>query len=126
MKVCIPAMDEKGLEGMPHGHFGSCSHFVIHDTETGITDIIGNGDGSHEHGMCHPLSSLEGRRIDAIVVGGIGQRALLMLNAGGIRVYRAAPGTILENVGLLKGGTLAEVTPADACGHHGGGHECGR
>ena len=55
MKVCIPAMDEKGLEGTPHGHFGSCSHFVIHDIDTGATDIIGNGDGSHEHGMCHPL-----------------------------------------------------------------------
>jgi predicted Fe-Mo cluster-binding NifX family protein len=113
MKVCIPAMDERGLEGMPHGHFGSCSHFVIHDTETGMTDTIGNGNGSHEHGMCHPLSSL-------------GQRALLMLNAGGMRVYRAAPGTILDNIELLKGGTLAEVTPADACGTHGGGHGCGR
>ncbi len=70
--------------------------------------------------------SLEGRSIDAIVVGGIGMRALMMLNAGGIRVYRAAPGTIRDNIELLKSGTLAEVTPGDACGHHGGGHECGR
>lgn len=125
MRVCIPTMDEKGLEGMPHGHFGSCSHFVIHDIDTGATDVIGNGNGAHEHGMCHPLASIEGRSIDAIVVGGIGMRALMMLNAGGIRVYRAAPGTIGENVELLKSGTLAEVKPADACGHHGGGHGCG-
>jgi len=59
-------------------------------------------------------------------VGGIGMRALTMLNAGGKRVYRAAPGTIRENVDLLKNGTLAEVTPGDACGHHAGGRGCGR
>jgi predicted Fe-Mo cluster-binding NifX family protein len=118
-------MDEKGLEGTPHGHFGSCSHFVIHDIEACSTDIIANGNSAHEHGMCHPLAALEGRGVDAIVVGGIGMRALMMLNAGGIRVYRAASGTIRDNVEQLKSGTLAEVTPGDACGHHGGGHGCG-
>jgi predicted Fe-Mo cluster-binding NifX family protein len=125
VKVCIPSMEDKGLEGMPHGHFGSCAHFVIHDTETGATDVVGNEDSGHEHGMCHPLGSLEGRSIDAIVVGGIGMRALTRLNAGGMRVYRSAPGTIRENIELLKGGTLEEVKPGDACGHHGGGHGCG-
>jgi predicted Fe-Mo cluster-binding NifX family protein len=91
MKVCIPAVEEKGLDGMPHGHFGSATHFVIHDTDTGATDIIRNSNQAHEHGMCHPLAALDGRGIQAIVVGGIGFRALSKLQAGGMRVYRSAP-----------------------------------
>jgi len=126
MKVCIPAVEEKGLEGMPHAHFGSATHFVIHDTDTGATDIIRNSNQAHEHGMCHPLAALDGRGIDAIVVGGIGLRALSKLQAGGMRVYRSAPRSIGENIELLKAGKLEEVTPADACGRHGEGHGCGR
>jgi len=123
MKICIPAMDPKGLEEAPHGHFGSASHFVVHDSETGTTEIVDNTDSLHAHGMCHPVGALGGREIDAIIVGGIGGRAIMKLNAGGMRVYRAAPGSIRENIDLLKGGRLEELTIENACGHH--GHGCG-
>jgi predicted Fe-Mo cluster-binding NifX family protein len=125
MKVCIPAQDAEGLEGTPYGHFGSASHFVMHDTETGQTEIVGNADSHHEHGMCHPVGALGGREIDAIVVGGIGARAVAKLNAEGMRVYRSAPGTIRENIELLSNGKLEEVRVEDACGGQGEGRGCG-
>ena len=127
MKVCIPAQDELGLEGAPYGHFGSASHFVVHDTDSGATEVISNEDGHHAHGMCHPVGALGGRRIDAIIVGGIGSRAIMKLNAEGMRVYRSAPGSIRENIELLKGSKLDEITAEGACGghEHGGGHGCG-
>jgi predicted Fe-Mo cluster-binding NifX family protein len=125
MRVCIPAQDAKGLEGTPYGHFGSASLFVIHDSETGQTEIIGNADSLHAHGMCHPVGALDGRKIDVIIVGGIGARAIMKLNAEGMRVYRSAPGSIRENIELLKGGGLEELTVENACGHHGHGQGCG-
>lgn len=118
-------MNPKGLEDEAHGHFGSASHFVVHDTETGATEIVSNADSHHAHGMCHPVGALGGREIDAVIVGGIGARAVMKLNAGGIRVYRAVPGSIRENIDLLAGGTLAELTVEDSCGGHGDGHRCG-
>lgn len=125
MKVCIPAQDGSGLEGTPYGHFGSASHFVVHDTGTGKTDVISNADSHHAHGMCHPVGALAGRRIDAIIVGGIGARALMKLTAEGMRVYRAGDGTIRENIEQLSSGKLEEITIEGACGGHGPGHECG-
>jgi len=125
MKICIPAMNPTGLEDAAYGHFGSASHFVVHDTEAGTTEIIANGDGHHAHGMCNPVGALGGRQIDAIIVGGIGARAIMKLNAEGMRVYRAAPASIRENIELLGSGKLAEFTVEGACGGHGHGHGCG-
>lgn len=125
MKVCIPAQDSKGLDGTPYGHFGSASHFVVHDTGTGETEIVGNADAHHAHGMCHPLSVIEGRHIEAIIVGGIGAGAIRKLQAGGVRVYRAAAGTIRENVDLLTSGKLEELSVENACGGRGEDHKCG-
>ena len=125
MKVCIPAQDQRGLEGTPYGHFGSASHFVVHDTETGQTEVINNADSHHEHGMCHPVGALGGRDIDAIIVGGIGARAIMKLNAEGMRVYRSVDGTIRENVERLSNGKLEEITVDGACGGHTHGDGCG-
>jgi predicted Fe-Mo cluster-binding NifX family protein len=125
MKVCIPAQDGSGLEGTPYGHFGSASYFVVHDTETGMTEVISNADSQHEHGMCHPVGALGGRRIDAVIVAGIGARAIMKLNAEGMRVYRSAPGSIRENIELLAGGKLGEFAVEGACGGHGHGEGCG-
>ncbi|HVO76798.1 MAG TPA: NifB/NifX family molybdenum-iron cluster-binding protein [Candidatus Bathyarchaeia archaeon] len=125
MKVCIPTQDATGLEGTPHGHFGSASHFVVHDTETGQTEIVGNADSRHERGMCHPVGALGVRRIDAVIVGGIGARAIMKLNAEGMRVYRSAQGSIRANIELLKGGKLEEIAIDGACGGHGPDHGCG-
>ena len=125
MRVCIPAHEAIGFEAEPYGHFGSASHFVVHDTETGRTEIIDNADRSHAHGMCHPIGALGGRRIDAIIVGGIGARAIMKLNAEGMRVYRSVSGTIRDNIERLSSGTLEELTGEDTCGGHGHGSGCG-
>jgi len=125
MKVCIPAQDQRGLEGTPYGHFGSAPHFVVHDIETGLTEVIRNADTDHAHGMCHPVGALGGRDIDAIIVGGIGARAIMKLNADGMRVYKSAPGSIRENIALLSNGKLEELTVDGACGGHTHGDGCG-
>lgn len=123
MKLCIPIEEDKGLESIPYGHFGSAPMFMLFDTESNETKVIDNRDQHHAHGDCHPMKNLDGENIDIVLVGGIGGRAIARLNEIGIKVYRSTQGTIQENINHYRNKGLTELTPADACRHH--GHGCG-
>jgi predicted Fe-Mo cluster-binding NifX family protein len=125
MKICIPVNDVRGLDGEPYGHFGSAERFMLVDSDSMETQIVDNGDHGHAHGTCQPLRGLAGQKLDAIIVGGIGARAVERLNEAGIRVYRSTAGTVRDNVEALKKGALEELNADNSCGHHGHGHGCG-
>lgn len=122
MKICFPAENLQAMDSIVFGHFGSAPGFVIIDTDTMGVEEIRNGDLHHAHGMCQPLSALGGRTVDAVAVGGIGMGALLKLQAQGITVYRAAEGTVRQNVELIKTGRLPQFDPGFTCAGH--GSEC--
>lgn len=123
MKVCFPVETDKGLESEVFGHFGSAPVFVVFDTDSKAVVTINNQDLGHQHGMCNPIKALDGKKVDAIVVGGIGAGAITKLNGIGIRVYRAAQGTVQANIGLFTANKLSEIQKEHACGGHTGG--CG-
>ena len=124
MKICFPVSENKGLDSPVYNHFGSAPMFLLVDVEQrSVTEEV-NRDVNHQHGACRPLRALGGQEVDAIVVGGIGGGALSGLNRAGYKVYQSATGTIAENLDLLLGQGLAELTPAQTCGgHH--RHQCG-
>jgi predicted Fe-Mo cluster-binding NifX family protein len=121
MKVCFPIEQDRGMESLPYAHFGSAPYFLVYDTESRQAKTIDNRDEHHAHGACNPLKALAGDTVDALVVGGIGSRAIAGLNRLGIKVYRATPGTIRENIARLEKKELVEWAPDDGCGqrHHG-------
>ena len=123
MKICFPVESDKGLNSEIFGHFGSAPLFVVFDTETKSVHTINNQDLGHVHGMCNPLKALNGKRVDHIIVGGIGAGAINKLNEMGIKVYKASAGSIQENIGLFENHTLPEMTVQQACSGHIGG--CG-
>lgn len=125
MKVVFPTKLDQGTDSVVYGHFGSAQAFVVVDAESGEVDSVLNADRVHEHGMCQPLAALGGREVDAVVVGGIGAGALRKLNAAGIRVHRAAAGTVAENLSLMRAGRLPELTLRHTCAGHGRGSGCG-
>ncbi|MCI6738867.1 MAG: NifB/NifX family molybdenum-iron cluster-binding protein [Intestinibacter sp.] len=125
MKVCIPVVENKGMESLPYGHFGSAPEFVVCDLEKGTVESINNGDLGHEHGKCQPLKALSGVKVDAVIVGGIGAGAIMKLNDMGTKVYKGVNDTIEVNLKLLKEGKLAEFSMANACQHHHGDGGCG-
>ena len=94
MKVCFPVKSNEGMESTPYGHFGTAPMFVVCNLETNEVKTIGNGDLGHQHGMCQPMKALSGEVVDAVVVGGIGQGAIVKLNSLGIKVYKAAEGNV--------------------------------
>jgi predicted Fe-Mo cluster-binding NifX family protein len=119
MKICIPTETNEGKSAQVYGHFGSAPFFTIVDTAAETIEIIDNTNQHHSHGMCQPMSQLAGKKIDAVVCGGMGSRAVQKLNESGIKAYRAVPGTV-EDISnqFLKSG-LDEITVNNACTQHG-------
>ncbi|MFP5214162.1 MAG: NifB/NifX family molybdenum-iron cluster-binding protein, partial [Acidobacteriota bacterium] len=81
MKICFPTETLQGLESAVYGHFGSAPGFVIVDTDSQAVEEIKNDDMHHAHGMCQPMKALGGRKVEGVVVGGIGMGALMKLQA---------------------------------------------
>lgn len=119
MKICIPTTGNKGLTEKVYEHFGSAPFFTLVDTENSTVEVIDNTNQHHSHGACHPMQSLSGKGVTAVVTGGMGRRAIEMLNAGGVKVYRAAGETVDAVVKEYKNGGLQELSPDTACAGHG-------
>jgi predicted Fe-Mo cluster-binding NifX family protein len=123
MQICIPVIEDRGLESRVSGHFGSAPGFMIVDTDSGGCRLIGNHNEHHAHGMCQPLAALAGESVDGIIVGGIGMGALMKLQAAGITVYQANRPTVAEVIAAFKAGTLVKVDENGACASHHGHHQ---
>ena len=122
MQICIPVVEDRGLESRVSAHFGSAPAFMIVDTESRNCRLVGNSNQHHAHGMCQPLAVLTGETVDGMVVGGIGVGALMKLRAAGITVYRAMHPTVGETLAAYTAGSLQPLGHDEACGGHHGHH----
>ena len=118
MKVCIPVKENKGKDSISYNHFGTAPFFLIYDLENEEMKVIENRDLHHTHGMCQPLKALGGEPIDAILVGGIGTGALTKLINQGIKAYKVANETVLQNIELFKKNKLTEFSINNSCNDH--------
>jgi predicted Fe-Mo cluster-binding NifX family protein len=121
MKVGFAVQEIEGIESKVYEHFGSAPAFIIVDTEGKEVFTLNNKDLHHVHGACNPIRALDGKSVDAMVVGGIGAGALSKLNAMGIRVYAAGASTVKENLALLGENRLQELSIYNSCRAHQGG-----
>ncbi len=124
MKICLPTTGTGEPQDPLHGHFGSAPCLVVYDTDTKQMHVLGNANQHHAHGACMPVHALAGEHVDAVVTGGMGQRAVTRLNDAGVRVYRLGARTVAEAIAAFEAGDVTELTPAMACGGHGHGHAC--
>jgi len=125
MKLCIPTLDDRGLEGMPSDHFGSAPYFTFVDSETGEVEAVRNGGAHHVHGACRPLDFLGTRPVDAILCRGLGKRAFSRLRAGGISVFVTLETDVAATVEAFKAGRLRQLTSEEACHGHSHGSRAG-
>jgi predicted Fe-Mo cluster-binding NifX family protein len=121
MKIGFAIQTNEGMESRVYDHFGSAPAFIIVDTEGKEVQIVNNKDLLHIHGACNPVMALDGKSVNAMVVGGIGAGALMKLNASGIKVYGAGAPTIKENLALLSDHKLQELSVNNSCRAHQGG-----
>ena len=119
MKICIPVEKVDGLKSLVHFHFGSAPNFVIYDTATKELTSFDNSGNAHQEGHCNPMAQFANHPIDAMIVSNIGGRALMKLNAGGVKVYASEAETnISQVIQAFESGTLKEIAPDQTCIHH--------
>lgn len=126
MKLCFPIATDEGLASSIYGHFPSAPWFLIVDIEKGDTGVVANCDRDNPYAGCNPFAALKGRQLDGIVVGGIGDEAVRVMNLCGFRVYQTSTSAVTDSMELFRQGLLPEVTIKDShlegrCAGSGGG-----
>lgn len=124
MKICMPTMGTGQPTDDLNGHFGSAATFVVYDDATKQLHTLDNRNQHHTHGACLPVQALAGEAVDAVLTGGMGRRAVAMMNEAGIKVYFLTGVTIADAITRWDAGNVLEMTPDMACGGHGNGHGC--
>lgn len=119
MRICIPTVDDTGIDARLSPHFGSAPFFTLVDESGDRAEVVVNEHARHEHGGCRPTASLTDRALDVVLCRGIGRGAHARLTAAGLRVYITEAWTIREALDALQAGLFAEVRPEQLCqGHH--------
>lgn len=129
MKICFPVIADAGMESMIYGHFASTPFFTIIDTVTLQSSTIANCDPAHPFAGCNPFSALSSQQLDGIVVGGIGDDSVRVMNMCGFKIFQAGSASVAENMALFESGGLPEVEVLQShlegrCSDGESGHTC--
>jgi predicted Fe-Mo cluster-binding NifX family protein len=116
------------MESSIYGHFASAPFFLLVDTAAGEASVVANCDPEQPYAGCNPFSALRGRELAGIVVGGIGDESLRVMNLCGHRVYQAQTASVALSVALFEKKELSELLVQQShlegrCSG-GGAHQC--
>ena len=117
MKICVPTVDDKGMESQISPHFGRAPKFIVSDTDPSDVEVLDN-TAEHFGGMAKTPEIIRDAGVDVILVSGIGPRAIQMFEQMGIRVFVGATGTAGDALEAFRSGALQEATDKDACAAH--------
>lgn len=119
MNICIPTVDNKGMQSMVSPHFGMAPYFTLVNSETMETRGILNERVDHGQGACKPLAGLEGYSVDVLIVSGMGHRAIARLAESGTQAFLFTGKTVAEALKAWRAEELQPLTPDAACSGHG-------
>lgn len=125
MRLCMPALDERGLEARLSAHLGNAPYFTLIESDTGDVKVLANLHGQHESGNCRTADALQGQGVEAVVCRGLGRRAFGRLRDMGIPVYVSVEDDTSAALHAFRLGRLPRLTSEAAChgGRHHGPHE---
>ncbi len=104
MKVAIPTSDT--ITDAVHGHVATAPYFTIADTETGETRKVANEFLEREEREPNPVGVVRNLEVDVLLCGGLGKWARKMLEAAGLKVYRAHGGSVDRALREFREGKL--------------------
>lgn len=117
MKVCVPTMEDGGLNGMVAQHFGRAPTFTIVEIETNAVEVIPN-TGEHMGGAGVPPDFIALKGTHIMLCSGLGPRAVNMFEQYGIDVFVGASGTVLDAITAWQNELLSEATDGNTCREH--------
>jgi len=118
MKVLVTAQGRE-LNSPVDPRFGRARFFIVSETETGQFSAVDNAQN---------LNAPQGAGIQAgknvielgaevVITGHVGPKAFATLQAGGVKVYTGATGTVADAIEQFKAGKLELSSGADVEGH---------
>lgn len=117
MKIALP--DDNGNVNQ---HFGRSKVFKVIELENGAIKSQKNVSAENlQHNHEGLAGLMRNERVDVVIVGGIGARALEPLQQAGLEVITGANGKIEEVVSSYARGELVSNSSA-CCSHHGEDH----
>ncbi|HUV61455.1 MAG TPA: NifB/NifX family molybdenum-iron cluster-binding protein [Thermoplasmata archaeon] len=117
MKLCIPTMDNGGLDDVVCDHFGRAPTFTVVDTETNEVQVVKNRS-EHMGGLGKPPEHIAKTGAKVLICSGLGPMAIDMLVGFGVEVYVGAAGTAKEAIEAWKEGKLTAASHDVACKGH--------
>jgi predicted Fe-Mo cluster-binding NifX family protein len=118
MKICMPVLEDKGMDSVVHGHFGSAPCFAVYDSETKNVAFSPNNEADHEHGSCMPVNALRTLGAQAVLCRGMGIRAANHLVAAGIKPFLVEAETITEAIGKYERREIRVLDEQTSCHAH--------
>ncbi len=120
MKIAVPVIGDNQVDA----HFGHCEYFKIYTlSEENIVISVERMDSPQGCGCKSNVAEIfqqEGVRL--LLVGGIGQGAITVLNAHGVEVIKNCSGDVTELVAAYLSGNVADS--GANCSGHGHDHQC--
>ena len=104
----MPTLDENGLESEISKHFGKTLYFTIIEFEDDeIKDIkVIESISRHKGGTKTPSEIIIDSKADMLICGGLGSKAVSMLQNKGITVFSGATGKVKDVINEWKQGKL--------------------
>ncbi len=118
MKIAVTSQGPD-LNSQVDPRFGRAKNFIVVDTDT---------DEFSVHDNAQNLSAPQGAGIQAgrtvvelgvttLITGNVGPKAFATLQAGNVKVYPKASGTVKEAIGRFKAGQLEPADKPNVAGH---------
>lgn len=112
MKVCVSSVGST-LDSSLERRFGRAPFFIIAETETENLEVVENEAVRFSGGAgISAAQTVVNKGISAVVTGNVGPKAMSVLQAAGISMFRGSPGSVKENLEQFKKGLLEEIQDA--------------
>ncbi len=124
MKLIVP-VENKSLDAPVCPSFGRTPLYVLVDTENGNHEFLDNAAAASQGGAgIKAAQMLVDSGAAAIITYRCGENAAQVLNAAGVKMYKAQDGSVKDNIAAFKEGKLSLLTETHPGFHnHGGGKE---
>lgn len=118
MRIAISASGSS-IDSPINERFGRCAFFVVFDEKTGDTEaILNDGVTAAEGAGIKSAGLLLRNRVDVIVTGRVGPKAMQALLAGRVAVYTGVASTVAQTMDKYRNGLLSPLGVPNARSHN--------
>jgi len=118
LKYLIPLQENSGITSKISFHFGRSPYYAIvtHDQSADKIEMEIKSISSISHGeICGAGEMVERAGADAVIVKGIGPKAIQMLQRRGTRVYMTSSETLNQVIEEIRAGKLKPASDNVLC-----------